>query len=48
MQVALFEINGFRGITSAKIALGNHVILLGANNAGQSAVLDALALLLGR
>lgn len=48
MHVCLLEIEGFRGIKSAKVRLGQHVVLLGANNVGKSAIIDALALLLGR
>lgn len=48
MQVALLEIDGFRGVKNARIHLGEHAVLLGPNNVGKSAILDALALLLGR
>jgi putative ATP-dependent endonuclease of OLD family len=48
LHVCLLEIERFRGIKSAKVRLGQHVVLLGANNAGKSAIIDALALLLGR
>jgi len=48
MNVCLLEVENFRGIKEAKIKLGEHVLLLGANNVGKSAIIDALALLLGR
>jgi predicted ATP-dependent endonuclease of OLD family len=48
MHVCLLEIKNFRGIKDAKINLGEHVPLLGANNLGNSAIIDALAWLPGR
>jgi putative ATP-dependent endonuclease of the OLD family len=48
MHVCLLEINGFRGIQSARIVLEEHSVLLGANNVGKSAIVDALGLVLGR
>ncbi len=48
MHVCHLTIDGFRGIRRANIALPEHAVLLGANNVGKSAVVDALALLLGR
>lgn len=48
MRVCQVDIENFRGIQSATIALPDHSVLLGANNVGKSAVIDALALLLGR
>ena len=48
MHVCFLEINGFRGIREAKVRLGEHVLLLGANNVGKSALIDGLALILGR
>src|SRR5689334_13655449 len=48
MHVTLLEISNFRGIRTANIHLNEHVVLVGPNNAGKSAIIDALALLLGR
>lgn len=48
MHVSLLEIGGFRGVKSARLVLGSHVVLLDANNVGKSAIVDALALVLGR
>src|ERR1044071_10092132 len=48
MHVCFLEVQNFRGIKEAKIALGKHVLLLGANNVGKSASIDALAIALGR
>ena len=48
MYVCLLEIQGFRGIQSGRIALSPHSVLLGMNNVGKSAVIDALGLVLGR
>ncbi|MEN6407170.1 MAG: AAA family ATPase [Thermoguttaceae bacterium] len=48
MYVCRLRIEGFRGIESADIVLGQHSVLLGANNVGKSAIIDALGLVLGR
>jgi putative ATP-dependent endonuclease of the OLD family len=48
MYVCLLEIQGFRGIRAARIVLEQHSVLLGTNNVGKSAVVDALGLVLGR
>jgi hypothetical protein len=48
MRVARLDIQGFRGIKRGRVTLGTHTVLLGPNNCGKTAVLDALALVLGR
>jgi putative ATP-dependent endonuclease of the OLD family len=48
MYVCLLEISGFRGIQSGRIVFEPHSVLLGTNNVGKSAVIDALGLVLGR
>src|SRR5690348_9296873 len=48
MYVCQLDIENFRGIQKATIQLTPHVVLLGANNVGKTAVIDAVALLLGR
>jgi putative ATP-dependent endonuclease of the OLD family len=48
MYVCHLSISGFRGIRSAEIVFGPHSVLLGANNVGKSAIVDALGLVLGR
>lgn len=48
MYVCHLCIEGFRGIQSAEIQFGQHSVLLGANNVGKSAIVDALGLVLGR
>ena len=48
MYVCQLEINNFRGIRSARLPLKAHSVLIGPNNVGKSAVIDALSLLLGR
>ncbi len=48
MHVCHLSIEGFRGIEKADIALGQHCVLLGTNNVGKSAIVDALGLVLGR
>lgn len=48
MKLSKLEINNFRGIKQASFYLGEHNVLLGQNNSGKSAVMDAIGLLLGR
>ena len=48
MYVCHLRIEGFRGIGTADITFGQHTVLLGANNVGKSAIIDALGLVLGR
>lgn len=48
MYISLLEIYGFRGIKSAQFSLKPHTVLLGPNNVGKSAIVDAVGLLLGR
>ena len=42
MRISRIEITNFRGITSLDITLGDTTILIGENNTGKTAVLDAL------
>src|SRR5712675_981403 len=48
MHIVRLKISGFRGVRSADIALGRHAVLVGPNNGGETTVIEALALLLGR
>ncbi len=48
MKVLAIEIKGFRGIRNANIVFGQHSVLVGANGAGKSTILDALSLVFGR
>ncbi len=48
MKVVRLRINGFRGVRSADIALGDHSVLVGPNNSGKTTIIEALALLFGR
>jgi putative ATP-dependent endonuclease of the OLD family len=48
MRVARLKISGFRGIRSGDVVLGAHSVLVGPNNVGKTAIIEALALLLGR
>jgi putative ATP-dependent endonuclease of the OLD family len=48
MRITRLKILDFRGIRSADISLGRHVVLVGPNNAGKTTIIEALALLLGR
>lgn len=48
MRICQIELRNFRGIRAGRIVLPKHGVLLGANNAGKSTVVEALALLFGR
>ncbi|PTR04582.1 putative ATP-dependent endonuclease of OLD family [Nitrosomonas nitrosa] len=48
MKVVRLTINGFRGIRSADVVLGDHSVLVGPNNSGKTTIIEALALLFGR
>lgn len=48
MRICQIELKNFRGIREGKIVLPKHTVLLGANNAGKSTIVEALALLFGR
>lgn len=48
MHIVRLKISGFRGVRSADIKLGRHVVLVGPNNSGKTTVIEALALLFGR
>ena len=42
MQLRRLEIENFRGITKLDLAIGNTTVLIGENNTGKTAILDAL------
>lgn len=48
MRICRIDLRNFRGIRQGCIDLPKHAVLLGANNAGKSTVVEALALLFGR
>lgn len=48
MRVCQIEFRNFRGIREGRVVLPKHAVLLGANNAGKTTVVEALALLFGR
>jgi putative ATP-dependent endonuclease of OLD family len=48
MQVALLQIENFRGIRSGKLRFRDHTVLIGPNNSGKTTIVEALALVLGR
>lgn len=48
MHIVRLKIAGFRGISSADISLGQHTVLVGANNSGKTTIIEALALIFGR
>jgi len=48
MRICQIEFQNFRGIRKGRVVLPKHAVLLGANNAGKTTVVEALALLFGR
>jgi putative ATP-dependent endonuclease of OLD family len=48
VHIVRLKISGFRGVRSAEVALGRHVVFVGPNNSGKTTIIEALALLLGR
>ena len=48
MKVLALDIEGFRGIPSGRLVLGDQVALVGPNGAGKSTIVDALSLVFGR
>jgi putative ATP-dependent endonuclease of the OLD family len=48
MYVSRLQIDGFRGVRRGEVILGPHSVLVGANNAGKTTIVDALNLVLGR
>jgi len=48
MRICQLELQHFRGVKHGVIALPKHTVLLGANNAGKSTIVEALALVFGR
>ena len=48
MRICQIEFRNFRGIREGLVVLPRHAVLLGANNAGKSTIVEALALLFGR
>jgi putative ATP-dependent endonuclease of OLD family len=48
MRIVRLKIQGFRGVKSADISFGQHVVLVGPNNSGKTTIVEALALLFGR
>lgn len=47
MQIQYIDIKRFRGISSARIYLEGHTVLIGDNNAGKSTIFEAIDLVLG-
>lgn len=47
MKIYAVSIESFRGISSAKLVLPDHAVLIGDNNTGKSSVLEAIDLALG-
>jgi energy-coupling factor transporter ATP-binding protein EcfA2 len=48
MHIVRLKIVGFRGISSADVTLGRHIVLVGPNNSGKTTIIEALALIFGR
>ncbi|MES2005493.1 MAG: AAA family ATPase [Bacteroidota bacterium] len=47
MQIQYIDIKRFRGISSARVYLEGHTVLIGDNNAGKSTIFEAIDLVLG-
>ena len=47
MKIYAVSIDNFRGISSTKVVLPDHAVLIGDNNTGKSTVLEAIDLALG-
>ncbi|HSW64916.1 MAG TPA: AAA family ATPase [Dissulfurispiraceae bacterium] len=48
MRICQLELRNFRGIRQGTVVLPTHTVLLGANNAGKTTLVEAIALLFGR
>ena len=48
MQISHLSIRNFRSIRSLELALGSNTVFLGQNNAGKTAILDAIRIVLTR
>jgi len=48
LKIAILEISNFRGIREGRVHFKQHSVLMGANNAGKTTVIEALTLLFGR
>ncbi len=48
MRIAQISFSGFRGLNSGQVTLPPHGVLLGGNNVGKTAIVEALALVFGR
>ncbi len=47
-QIRQVKYNGFRGISNATLGFDKHAVLIGGNNCGKTAIVEGLALALGR
>lgn len=48
LKIHAVSIENFRGISSAKLVLPDHAVIIGDNNTGKSSVLEAIDLALGQ
>jgi len=48
MHIAQQKIERFKGANDADIYLGRHTMVIGPNNSGATAIIEALAFLFGR
>ncbi len=48
MKLSMLEIDGFRGISKAKVLFPEHTVLIGGNSIGKTSLVEAIALILGR
>src|ERR1700757_4790221 len=48
MRIAQIDFAGFRGLKTGRVIFPTHSVLLGANNVGKTALVEAIALVFGR
>ena len=48
MKLSMLEIDGFRGVSKAKVLFQEHTVLIGSNSIGKTSLVEAIALILGR
>ncbi len=48
MKLSMLEIDGFRGISKAKVLFQEHTVLIGSNSIGKTSLVEAIALIFGR
>ena len=48
MRILALTVEGFRGISRAKIKFDDHTVIIGPNGSGKSTIIDCLSLVFGR